>query len=503
MVSYTPDTSTFSDSINITETTDLAHATNINDAPKQLIENDIALKKEIDELNKPATTGSGYGTCDTAASTLAKVVSLADYKLVKNGIIAVKFTYAVPASATLNINSKGAKAIYNRGAAITADVIEAGDIATFIYDGTHYNVLCIDKASTLRGIETFTSSDALAPTDFTTMPGVLSSGETRKTIFQKLSIGMKNLRYIIGLLGTTDISELGGTLTEAVANLNEREKALRDHNIPRLFPKDITEYYNDDSIWDRLNGTNGYEKYEDIFAGDYFKMSRAISAYERTGTYQATGSQWVTIAGISSLWCNGDTAAMQYEHLVMVPGKGLDTTEPFHFGRSRMNSTNTTVGGYVASEMHATTLGAVTSTGSTASTASINQQLYAEFGAHLKTTRELLSNSLNSTGYNRFGSNAGCTNNWAWTDCQAVLMSEVEVYGATVWSSSGYDTGNACVQLPLFRDKRFVNNRTAYYWLKDVASATHFCRCSSNGYATDGAASSADYYVRPRFVIAA
>ena len=273
------------------------------------------------------------------------------------------------------------------------------------------------------------------------------------------------------------------------------------HNIPRANPKDITAYYADGTLWKRLNGTDGFEFCEDIYVGDYIKMSRAISAYERTGQYQETGSDYVTIAGIDTLMGNGDTA-VDYHHLVMVPGKGFGGTQ--HFGRSRMNSSNSTTGGYVGSEMHTTTIGAVASSGSTAANATINQQLYAEFGSHLKTTKELLSNSMNASGYNKFGTNSGCSNNWAWTSCQAVLMSEVECYGAAICSSSLYDTGNAAAQLPLFvHSKEARNNRSAYYWLKDVASATYFCLCGNYGYAHSSYAGGASLYVRPRFVIAA
>ena len=95
----------------------------------------------------PQKLGFGYGTCATAAATAAKTATLTDYLLIKNGIVSIKFTYAVPASATLNINSKGAKAIYYKGSAITAGVINAGDIATFIYDGSYYQLLAVDKAS--------------------------------------------------------------------------------------------------------------------------------------------------------------------------------------------------------------------------------------------------------------------------------------------------------------------------------------------------------------------
>lgn len=274
------------------------------------------------------------------------------------------------------------------------------------------------------------------------------------------------------------------------------------HNIPRVTPKDITAYITDGSFWERLAGTNGYALFEDIYVGDYFKMSRAISAYERTGQYQTTGSQYVTIAGLDTMMNNGDQGSgVNYHHAVMVAGQGVGGTQ--HFGRSRMNATNTTEGGYKASEMNTLVLGEVTSTGSTAADATINQQLYAEFGSHLKTTRELVSNAINATGYNRFGSATGCASGWEWISAQAILMSEIEAYGSIAWSSAGYDTGNANRQLPLFAfSKQAQNNRSAYWWLKDIASAARFCYAGSSGHANCYGASNADYCVRPRFIIA-
>ena len=274
------------------------------------------------------------------------------------------------------------------------------------------------------------------------------------------------------------------------------------HNIPRVTPKDITAYITDGTFWKRLAGTNGFALFEDIYVGDYFRMSRAISAYERTGQYQTTGSQYVTIAGLDTMMNNGDQGSgVNYHHAVMVAGQGFDGSQ--HFGRSRMNATNTTEGGYKASEMNTLVLGEVTSTGSTAADATINQQLYSEFGSHLKTTRELVTNAINATGYNRFGSATGCASNWEWISAQAILMSEIEVYGSIAWSSAGYDTGNANRQLPLFAfSKQTQNNRSAYWWLKDIASAARFCGARSDGIASYSGAGNAGNCVRPRFIIA-
>ena len=99
----------------------------------------------------PQSLGFGFGICSTGAATVAKVATLTDYALIKNGIVSVKFTNSVPANATLNINSKGAKPIFYRGSAIVAGVINAGDVATFIYDGTNYIYLGTDNALSKAG----------------------------------------------------------------------------------------------------------------------------------------------------------------------------------------------------------------------------------------------------------------------------------------------------------------------------------------------------------------
>lgn len=317
----------------------------------------------------------------------------------------------------------------------------------------------------------------------------------KKSVLSKLSDFVLNkiADKVFEKLQTNDKTILG-----AINELNSKSY----HNIPRLVPKDITAYYKDGTLWKRLSGADGYSLYQDIYVGDYFQMSRVISAKNPDSTQQMSGTDWVTIASIGGLAHNGDNMDLTPDHLVMVPGKGFGGTQ--HFGRSRMNPTNTTDGGYKASEMNTKVLGTIATAGSTVADATINQQLYAEFGTHLKKTRELITNKINATGISRYGSGNGCSNGCEWVDAQAILMSEVEIYGSTVWSSSGWDTGSANHQFELFANsKPAINNRSAWYWLKDVASASGFCRCSSYGDSSYIGASVASNYVRPRFVIAA
>lgn len=112
-----------------------------------------------------ASLGQGYGTCSTAEATAAKLVTLSGYDdLYSGGFVAVKFTYGLCASATMNINSTGGKSIFIDGAAVTATTAKrvlAGDIAYFIFDGTRYQFLGTDHAERKFDINYRASDNAL------------------------------------------------------------------------------------------------------------------------------------------------------------------------------------------------------------------------------------------------------------------------------------------------------------------------------------------------------
>ena len=94
----------------------------------------------------PESLGIGYGESTTSATSTAKLATLTDYQLKKNGIVAINFVNNVSAGSTLNINNAGTKPLFYRGAAITDGIIKGGDIATMVYDGTNYDIISIDRA---------------------------------------------------------------------------------------------------------------------------------------------------------------------------------------------------------------------------------------------------------------------------------------------------------------------------------------------------------------------
>lgn len=80
----------------------------------------------------------GYYVCDTDAAVAAKTIAATGYALTTGGNIRIKMTNANTAdSATLNINSTGAKALfYNGTQASSTNSWEAGEVVEVYYNGT-------------------------------------------------------------------------------------------------------------------------------------------------------------------------------------------------------------------------------------------------------------------------------------------------------------------------------------------------------------------------------
>lgn len=98
-------------------------------------------------------TRNFYGVCNTAASTAAKqAIGATAFELNTGAIVTIKFTNAVTASGAtlslssdLGVNFTAAKYIYYDGQLLPTDVIEAGDICTFMYNGAQFNLIAFAR----------------------------------------------------------------------------------------------------------------------------------------------------------------------------------------------------------------------------------------------------------------------------------------------------------------------------------------------------------------------
>lgn len=88
------------------------------------------------------SSGPFYGSCGTAASTTTKEVSCDGFVLKAGALISIKFDNSNTATGTcyLNVNSTGAKRIRRANGSTQAvnNIWDAGDIVTFVYDGSSW-----------------------------------------------------------------------------------------------------------------------------------------------------------------------------------------------------------------------------------------------------------------------------------------------------------------------------------------------------------------------------
>ena len=204
--------------------------------------------------------------------------------------------------------------------------------------------------------------------------------------------------------------------------------------------------------------------FNDLYIGDYFKI--------QDGTYNV---EW-EIAGFDTYLHKGDSDFATH-HLALIPKTNLTI--------SKMNDTNDTTGGYYNSYMHQSVI------------PTIDTNLATILGNHLLARRALLSNAMNKDLTSGAGAGwMGSTTGWSWYTVKSCLMSEVAVYGSNVFSSSFHDIGEDCERLPIFQFKGHSYTRQ-WFWLRAVASGSHFAHAGYGGYPDTGNASNAGGGVRP------
>lgn len=212
--------------------------------------------------------------------------------------------------------------------------------------------------------------------------------------------------------------------------------------------KDVTNKLTDGSFWTAISSGT----FEDLFVGDWFLKN----------------NHKYVIAGFNIYYNNGDTAFTS-PHVVCVPAIN-DVLCAAEFKNKKLKETSDTTGGYAAllTEPVFTAIGTL---------------LESEFGDHLAEHRELLSSEMKADVSNGpYPASTGAASNWSWTSVKFSLMTELEILGTTLYTSSGYDIGTGKVQLPLFKftkkiiEESRVSGTEFGVWTRCVASHVAFIR---------------------------
>lgn len=207
----------------------------------------------------------------------------------------------------------------------------------------------------------------------------------------------------------------------------------------------------------------------DMYIGDYWVIN---------------GVNW-RIAAFDYYLNYGDTSCTKH-HVVIVPDSCLYNAQMHNTssGQYEAGAANTTVGGYVGSDMYTKNLEQAKNT------------IKAAFSGHVLKHRVYLVNAVTD----------GRPSAGAWCDSEVELMNEQMVYGGAIFMPiangstvfTNYRVEKS--QLPLFAlEPSRICNRAAW-WLRDVVSASYFALVFDHGRANCHYASYS-FGVRPAFAI--
>lgn len=281
----------------------------------------------------------------------------------------------------------------------------------------------------------------------------LTQYPTRRTLTDPVS----------GTEQTVDISRAEGQVYAAgdgftTQNMNDLEERIEDafdnvgsdmtHTVPRAIPKDITEYYQDGTLWDRISGTRGFEYREDVYVGDYFQMSRPITCKNlKSSGATSTPSQYVAIASFGAPFgmFGVENAILCIPISIMIASSGIYAVG--HFGISSWASSASELQANGLQEFNEYVLGHNDDAASTQTDATIMAQLKAEFGSHLGIEGERYTPKSYDSSYN--------VTSWGldgtfYTDSSSIaLLTDLNVFGFSIFDDL-YTKANNIVKLSAY-----------------------------------------------------
>lgn len=319
-------------------------------------------------------------------------------------------------------------------------------------------------------IKGFKNASKLPATDTEGLAGTAGEETDTQTLLNKLAALLNPVKPSASNTSATDTNGLFGT-----AGAAKTAQAIFDEIVRRINLFSNAETYIRHDITSRIKELpaaikSGHPELYGFHEGDYF-----------------TGASGYTYTLVS--YCHIFGAYDNYAVRATRSWRVLVNTHATH----AWNSSGKTTGGYSASELDAYLNGDVLTTVKS----DITTLMGEDWSKHLLASNRLLSNAINATGYNRLGAASGCSSNFTWfADRYIVAPSEIEMYGSIVWSSSGYDTGEANKPLKAMQKFRFneiLGN--IYVWLRDIVSESYAAFANDLGDASVDGAQDASYVV--------
>ena len=223
-------------------------------------------------------------------------------------------------------------------------------------------------------------------------------------------------------------------LSTEIAELEELTSIPTDDPNTRYESKDLGTWSSTSDVDTFMSKYNHDSNYS--YRGTLLSLGNYVTIQD--GTYN---TQWV-IAGFDKEHNQTADDGTVYDN-----GYGICLIPKTKVTTGKWNTTSTTSGGYISSNMHTTVLPTVVT------------KLKTVLGTHVVNRNVLLSSSISSSG-------DGESNAYTWTTADATLMSIGQMNGTFASNSNKYDDGEANYKLPLFNYEDFKTG--SYFWSRGV-----------------------------------
>lgn len=156
-----------------------------------------------------------------------------------------------------------------------------------------------EDGDSVNNMVNFTSLDSDSPTAWTNV-SVLASGEKHGSLFRKISTMIKNVRWIYKMLGTTNISAIGGgTVTGALSALNTDLAGKQDKLTNPLIQADVVDNLSSTAAKKPLSANQGK------ILND--KISQKSKVFVQLAIITGNGSDWAIVSNANKYLITAQT----------------------------------------------------------------------------------------------------------------------------------------------------------------------------------------------------
>lgn len=156
-----------------------------------------------------------------------------------------------------------------------------------------------EDGDSINNTVSFTSLDSDSPTAWTNV-SMLTSGERHSSLFRKISTMFKNIRWLYKMLGTTNISAIGGgTVTGALSALNTDLAGKQDKLTNPLIQADVVDNLSSTAAKKPLSANQGK------ILND--KISQKSKVFVQLAIITGNGSDWAIVSNANKYLITAQT----------------------------------------------------------------------------------------------------------------------------------------------------------------------------------------------------